>query len=95
MVGFLINVDMTEQSFGSFIGKYAEVIAEIKDSAHQLHESVNQTYDDVHPYGYHLDMVADSVYKYGHCVCRRSRCVAFVLWSILSRQYRRCSYDVQ
>lgn len=60
---------MTGQVFESFIGKYTKVIAEIRNSAHQLHESVNQTYDDVHPYGYHLDMVADSVYKYGHYVC--------------------------
>lgn len=60
---------MEEQVFESFIGKYAKEIAEIRNSAHQLHESVNQTYDDVYPYGYHLDMVADSVYKYGHCVC--------------------------
>ena len=60
---------MTKQVFESFIGKYAKMIVEIRDSAHKLHESVNQTYDDVHPYGYHLDMVADSVYKYGHCVC--------------------------
>ena len=48
---------MTKQVFESFIGKYAKVIAEIRDSAHKLHESVNHTYDDVHPYGYHpLDL---------------------------------------
>lgn len=38
-------------------------------SAHALHARVNQTYDHVHPYGLHLDMVAESVFKYGHLVC--------------------------
>ena len=38
-------------------------------SAHSLHASVNQTYDQVHPYGYHLDMVARGVRDYGHFVC--------------------------
>ena len=51
------------------ISRYADVIEKIKLSAHNLHESVNQTYDDVLPYGYHLDMVVDAVYKYGHEVC--------------------------
>ena len=35
-----------------------------------LHDSVNQHYDKTHPYGFHLDMVADSVFKYGHLVCQ-------------------------
>jgi hypothetical protein len=35
-----------------------------------LHESVNQQYDKKHPYGFHLDMVADSVFKYGHLICQ-------------------------
>ena len=55
--------------FQHYIGKYADVINQIKESAHALHASVNQTYDSVLPYGCHLDMVADSVYKYGHAVC--------------------------
>lgn len=45
------------------------MIEDIRNSAHTLHASVNQTYDKVHPYGFHLDMVADGVYKYGHQVC--------------------------
>ena len=68
-IHLIFDVNMTKQVFESFISKYAEMIAEIKGSAHQLHESVNQTYDEAHPYGFHLDMVADSVFKYGHCVC--------------------------
>ena len=53
--------------------KYARELAEIKESAHALHEHVNQHYDKEHPYGFHLDMVAASVFKYGHLVCQDER----------------------
>lgn len=64
---------MTQQDFQRCISNYAQLIETIKQSAHQLHEHVNQTYDKVHPYGFHLDMVVDSVLKYGHEVCRQER----------------------
>lgn len=64
---------MTQKEFQDCIEKYAEVIGQIKASAHQLHEHVNQTYDKVHPYGFHLDMVVDSVYRYGYEVCAVER----------------------
>ena len=60
---------MTRQQFETLTGKYAKEIEEIRTAAHELHEHVNQTYDKVHPYGFHLDMVADSVFKWGHEVC--------------------------
>lgn len=60
---------MNYKLFKTALSRYAEVIEKIRLSAHKLHESVNQTYDDVLPYGYHLDMVVDAVYKYGHEVC--------------------------
>jgi len=60
---------MKRDAFQDSITKYAGKIAEIKQSAHELHAAVNQTYDKIHPYGFHLDMVVDSVYKYGHEVC--------------------------
>lgn len=60
---------MTKTEFQHYIDKYAGVISQIKESAYALHASVNQTYDGDRPYGFHLDMVADSVYKYGHVVC--------------------------
>lgn len=64
---------MTQQEFQICIDRHANVIEDIRQSAHRLHEHVNQTYDKVHPYGFHLDMVADSVYKYGHEVCVSER----------------------
>lgn len=49
--------------------KYAHDIESIRESAHALHQSVNQTYGDDLPYGYHLDMVANGVRDFGHLVC--------------------------
>lgn len=60
---------MTRNDFQDCINRYANEIEQIRQSAHKLHESVNQTYDDNLSYGFHLDMVADSVYKYGHEIC--------------------------
>ena len=64
---------MTENEFQGYIEKYAKELEEIKESAHTLHEHVNQHYDKVHPYGFHLDMVTASVFKYGHLVCQEER----------------------
>ena len=60
---------MNYELYKDCISRHADVIEKIKLSAHKLHESVNQTYDKVLPYGYYLDMVVDAVHKYGHQVC--------------------------
>ena len=62
---------MTQQEFQACIDKCQYKIEEIKEHAHMLHDSVNQRYDMNHPYSYHLDMVADLVFKYGHLVCQQ------------------------
>ena len=62
---------MTQQDFQAYVDKYRAGIEEIRQHAHILHDSVNQRYDVIHPYGLHLDMVADSVFKYGHLVCQQ------------------------
>ena len=49
--------------------KYAVQIGEIRQSAHNLHQSVNQIYGDDLPYGYHLDMVVQGIHDYGYQVC--------------------------
>lgn len=49
--------------------KYADEIEKIRQSAYDLHKSVNQTYGDDLPYGFHLDMVAEGIQTYGHLVC--------------------------
>lgn len=63
------TLPMTKNEFRNCIDKLEDVLDQIKTSAHQLHDHVNQTYDKTHPYGFHLDMVADSVFKHGDVVC--------------------------
>lgn len=60
---------MLPQDFQSSIERLSSTIEKIKHDAHALHDSVNQKYDHIHPYGLHLDMVVSSVYKYGAEVC--------------------------
>ena len=51
--------------------KYDRQIETIRQSAHDLHQSVNQSYGDYLPYGYHLDMVVEGIRQFGHLVCVR------------------------
>ena len=60
---------MTEKEFQACLEQKGETLAQIRGAAHALHASVNQTYDQKHPYGYHLDMVAEGVRQYGYAVC--------------------------
>ena len=60
---------MDKTAFSAVLAQHGELIERIRLSAHALHESVNQTYGDGLPYGYHLDMVASLVRVYGHLVC--------------------------
>jgi hypothetical protein len=60
---------MTKEEFISFEKKYSKEIEVIRQSAHDLHQSVNQTYGDELPYGFHLDMVAEGISTYGYLVC--------------------------
>ena len=60
---------MQQNDFQSFIAEHASVIEEIRLSAYALHAGVNQTYGNDKPYGFHLDMVAEGVRRYGYLVC--------------------------
>lgn len=62
---------MTREEYQHCLEKYAARINECRQMAHELHQSVNQTYGDNLPYGFHLDMVAEGVRDYGHLVCAR------------------------
>lgn len=59
---------MNKDVFEDWKRANAATLEEIRLSAHELHASVNQHYDN-QPYGVHLDMVAQSVYDYGYEVC--------------------------
>ena len=62
---------MQKEEFQSYLEKYADQIEHFRQLAHDLHQSVNQTYAGMFPYGFHLDMVVESVRNYGHLVCVR------------------------
>lgn len=60
---------MTREEFDGYRKKYERQLEQIRLSAHELHQSVNEIYGDDLPYGFHLDMVAEGVISYGHLVC--------------------------
>lgn len=60
---------MEKREFENALELHANVLTQIRESAHELHLSVNQTYGEGLPYGYHLDMVASFVSDYGYVVC--------------------------
>ena len=60
---------MNREEFETYMQQYDRQIEAIRQSAHQLHASVNQSYGDHLPYGYHLDMVVEGIRDYGHLVC--------------------------
>ena len=62
---------MKREQFEAYMQKYDRQIETIRQSAHDLHQSVNQSYGDNLPYGYHLDMVVEGIRQFGHLVCVR------------------------
>ena len=60
---------MKKEVFSAVLEQHSEIIERIRQSAHVLHNSVNQTYGKDLPYGFHLDMVADEVREFGYLVC--------------------------
>lgn len=63
---------MTAEQFQAALEAQSGILTQIRAEAHALHASVNQTYDNLRPYGFHLDMVADGVRRYGHSVCAQA-----------------------
>ena len=62
---------MDKEEFQSYLVKYASQLEHFRQLAHDLHQSVNQTYAGILPYGFHLDMVVEGVRNYGYLVCVR------------------------
>ena len=71
---------MGREAFELAEGNLSDILEQIRKSAHQLHADVNQTYGDGLPYGFHIDMVADAVRRYGHLVCQDERDVLPLLF---------------
>ena len=62
---------MTKEDFQVLLMKYANQIEHYRQMAHDLHQSVNQMYAGMLPYGFHLDMVVEGIRNYGYLVCVR------------------------
>lgn len=60
---------MNREAFEACLERQADIISKIKQSAHELHHSVNQSYGEGLPYSYHLDMVVSGICEFGHLVC--------------------------
>lgn len=74
----------------------ADALERIRAAAHQAHEAVNQFYDGVLPYGYHLDCVAHLAQTYGVEVCQNSHDVLpimFGAWFHDAIEDARLSYN--
>ncbi|WP_297902896.1 HD domain-containing protein [uncultured Parabacteroides sp.] len=59
---------MEKQSFIATIKRYYPWINSMEKAAFHIHDNVNQKYDDVLPYGFHLKMTASYVSRYGYLV---------------------------
>ncbi|MCS3064662.1 HD domain-containing protein [Parabacteroides distasonis] len=59
---------MEKQLFISIVERYYPWISCLEKAAFRIHDDVNQKYDHVLPYGFHLKMVASFVSRYGYLV---------------------------
>ncbi len=87
---------MTKTEFDQLTAAAKPTLDAIRNCAHELHQSVNQLYDGTKPYGFHLDMVADGVFRYGHEICQRKQDVAplfFGAWFHDSIEDARLTYN--
>lgn len=60
---------MSQEEYQSYKEHDAKQIDAIRLAAHELHQSVNDTFASDLPYGFHLDMVVENISCYGHLVC--------------------------
>lgn len=59
---------MEKQLFVSIVRQYYPWIQGIEKAAFRIHDEVNQKYDGILPYGYHLKLAASYVSRYGYQV---------------------------
>ena len=59
---------MEKQSFIAIVKRYYPWICSMEKAAFRIHDDVNQKYDHVLPYGFHLKMMASYVSRYGYLV---------------------------
>ena len=60
---------MTQEEFNLWMRRNAPLVESIRKRAFDIHADVNQHYDRVHPYGFHLQMVADFTCRFVAEIC--------------------------
>ena len=60
---------MTQEEFKLWMRQNATFVDSIRKYASDIHANVNQHYDHVHPYGFHLQMVADFTTRFAAEIC--------------------------
>lgn len=87
---------MKQEDFRQALEHLSVLTAKIRQSAHELHASVNQMYDGHLPYSFHLDGVAELVMRHGAAVCASEDDVApllFGAWFHDSIEDARLTYN--
>lgn len=87
---------MEQARFRQIVEELSVLTERIRQSAHELHASVNQTYGAHLPYSFHLDSVAELVKRYGAAVCVSADDVApmlFGAWFHDSIEDARLTYN--
>ena len=59
---------MDKQTFNIIVERYQQLINEIEKTGCEIHQETNHKYSGYLPYGFHLNMVASYVAKYGYLV---------------------------
>lgn len=60
---------MKQEEFDEIMRLNADTLSEIRNKAHQIHQSVNQLYDKNLPYSVHIDRVAEIAAEYASLIC--------------------------
>lgn len=87
---------MEQANFDRVLEELSPLLERVRQSAHDLHASVNQTYDGHLPYAVHLDAVAGLVRRYGAAACVSADDVApllFGAWFHDSIEDARLTYN--
>lgn len=74
---------MEKQQFVSIVRHYQTWIGELEKAAFRIHDEVNQKYDGILPYGYHLKLTASYVSRYGYLVAEKEADVPVLYASAL------------
>ena len=80
---------MEKQSFIALVKRYYPWICSMEKAAFRIHDDVNQKYDHVLPYGFHLKMTVSYVSRYGYLVAETEACLLYTSPSPRDRQKSR------